>query len=132
MSSPFLTIFEKDGKHWVDTGHADVGPFDTRDDAKAHIHQILDARKEHALAEMTEEERALSASKAEVQRFEEQINSDYFIELHNNTASATIYSLKQRTHHHHFAQYEHEEEGVVAFACACGVKMLYVGADEVF
>ena len=33
-------IFEKDGKIWVDTGHADVGPFIDRAEAERHIERM--------------------------------------------------------------------------------------------
>lgn len=41
-------IFEKDGKFWVDTGHADVGPFDTRVEAKQHMDRILSETAKHS------------------------------------------------------------------------------------
>lgn len=33
-------IFEDKGQIWVDTGHADVGPFDSKEDAQAHIDRM--------------------------------------------------------------------------------------------
>lgn len=33
-----------DGKFWVDTGHADVGPFDNSADAAAHCDRIMSDR----------------------------------------------------------------------------------------
>lgn len=47
--SHHLTIFKEDDKYWVDTGHADVGPFDTRKDAREHINRIITDKEKHEL-----------------------------------------------------------------------------------
>ena len=95
MKSQFLTIFEKDGKHWVDTGHADVGPFNTRDEAKAHIWQIIDARIKRHLDSTSKQKAA--------DKFRDEINSDYYIEFFNANAPETSFTLEQRTHRHVFS-----------------------------
>lgn len=42
-----LTVFKEDGEFWVDTGHADVGPFDTRKEAREHIDRIISDKENH-------------------------------------------------------------------------------------
>ena len=123
MSATFLTIFDKDGKHWVDTGHADVGPFDTRDEAKAHIWRIIEDKVKHDLEPRTRDEA--------IKAFVYEINSDYFVKSLNELVPETSYSLEQRTHHHHFSEANDQpEEGVLYFACSCGVKTIYIEDED--
>jgi hypothetical protein len=122
MSSPFLTISEQDGKFWVDTGHDDVGPFDTRAEAEAHIWRIIDDRKNHELSQKRQ---------TEVKKFLEDINGDFYVEFFNKIAPEKLFSLEQRTHHHVFSEIEdYPEEGVHGFICSCGVNTFYVDEDE--
>lgn len=44
--SHHLILFKEDGKFWIDTGHADVGPFDTRKAAREHMDRIITSREE--------------------------------------------------------------------------------------
>jgi hypothetical protein len=44
-----LTIHQDIGKWWVDTGHADVGPFDTSEAARAHANRIISDAKDHGI-----------------------------------------------------------------------------------
>jgi len=63
----------------------------------------------------------------EVQKYLEEINSDFFIEFLNKHSAGTSQTLEQQTHHHHFVKAEYQpEEGVVWFRCSCGVCMVYV------
>jgi len=39
-----IVSHKEDGKFWVDTGHADVGPFDNSADAAAHCDRIMSDR----------------------------------------------------------------------------------------
>lgn len=124
VKSPFLTIFEKGGKHWVDTGHADVGPFDSRNEAKDHIWRILDDQKKRESEPIGADDK--------LKAFVKEINSDFFIRFLNANVPDTSYSLVQRTHHHHFVEVEnpYPEEGVMLFGCVCGVRTYYIEDDE--
>lgn len=71
-------------------------------------------------------------AKTELQKFLDEINSDFFVQFHNEHAPETIFSLEQRTHHHVFAEKEaaYPEEGVVECVCSCGVKIYFVEEYE--
>jgi hypothetical protein len=44
-----LTVFESLNYWWVDTGHADVGPFDTKKEARAHVQRIINGEEQQGV-----------------------------------------------------------------------------------
>lgn len=45
ITTPFVAYDAYDSTWWVDTGHANVGPFENKSEAQMHLDRILSDRK---------------------------------------------------------------------------------------
>jgi hypothetical protein len=123
----FLTIFEKDGKYWVDTGHADVGPLDTRDEAKAHIWRIIDDSNKKTMEREEKGEEThpdaglLEAINAEA--FADRLNWVLGTGKYANPASTEELNDARLTHIHKFEILENPPKGMTVFVCSCDIRM---------